>query len=109
METDVSGPGAHRDNTTQAALHRRFGLTLCLNENHEGGCLSFPEYGTHLYRPGKGEAIVFSCSLLHQVTPVTAGRRFVLITFFFGKAEQQARQAAKKVHRVAGGSASTTP
>ncbi len=87
---------AHRDNTTQAGLHRRFALTLALNDEYEGGCLSFPEYGSHLYRPGKGEAIVFSCSLLHQVTPVTAGRRFVLITFFFGEAEYRARQAARQ-------------
>ena len=99
--------GAHRDNTTQAGLHRRFALTLCLNEDYEGGSLGFPEYGSHLYRPGKGEAIVFSCSLLHRVTPVTAGRRYVLITFFFGEAEYQARQAAKKAYRETAGGPSS--
>ena len=85
----------HRDNTFQEGLHRRFALTLNLNDDYDGGCLVFPEYGNHLYRPRKGEALVFSCSALHQVTPVTAGRRFVLITFFFGEAEYQARKAAR--------------
>jgi predicted 2-oxoglutarate/Fe(II)-dependent dioxygenase YbiX len=28
---------------------------------------------------------VFSCSILHQVLPVTRGRRFVLTTFFRAK------------------------
>ena len=32
-------------------------------------------------RPGTGGAIVFSGSLLHEVMPVTAGERFVLLTF----------------------------
>jgi predicted 2-oxoglutarate/Fe(II)-dependent dioxygenase YbiX len=32
--------------------------------------------------PPAGAAAVFSCSLLHQVLPVTRGRRFVLTTFF---------------------------
>ena len=33
---------AHRDNMSPATAHRRFALTLNLNEGYEGGCLRFP-------------------------------------------------------------------
>ena len=58
-------------------------MTLNLNTGeYEGGHLRFPEYGGHLYRPATGDAVLFSCVLAHEATPVTAGRRFVLLTFF---------------------------
>jgi len=79
----------HRDNLSSATAHRRFALTLNLNEGYEGGYLRFPEYGPHLYRPGTGGAIVFSASLLHEVLEVTTGERFVLLSFLYG--EEQAR------------------
>lgn len=89
----------HRDNTTLALAHRRFALTLNLNAGeYEGGQLRFPEFGPHLYRPGTGDAIVFSCSLLHQAMPVTAGRRFVLLSFFFGDEAQQMRERQESAH-----------
>lgn len=74
---------AHRDNLSPATAHRRFGLTVNLNEEYEGGELRFPEYGPDRYRPAAGEALVFSGSHLHEVLPVTAGRRFVLLSFLF--------------------------
>ncbi len=77
--------GPHRDNLSPATAHRRFALTLNLNDGYTGGCLRFPEYGPHLYRPGPGEAIVFSGALLHEVTPVVEGRRFTLLSFLFGE------------------------
>ena len=49
------------------------------------GGLRFPEYGPHLYRPEAGAALIFSCSHLHEVLNVTAGRRFVLLSFLFGE------------------------
>lgn len=76
---------AHRDNLSPATAHRRFALTLNLNEGYEGGHLRFPEYGPHLYRPRKGGAIVFSGSLLHEALDVTRGERFVLLSFLFGE------------------------
>jgi peroxiredoxin/predicted 2-oxoglutarate/Fe(II)-dependent dioxygenase YbiX len=82
----------HRDNTTAATAHRRFALSLLLNDDYEGGYLRFPEYAPHLYRPEAGGAAVFSCSLLHEATNVTAGRRFVLISFFYGEREAKMRQ-----------------
>jgi hypothetical protein len=44
-----------------------------------------PEYGPELYRPAPGAALLFSCSHLHEVLDVTAGRRFVLLSFLFGE------------------------
>jgi predicted 2-oxoglutarate/Fe(II)-dependent dioxygenase YbiX/peroxiredoxin len=75
---------AHRDNLSPATAHRRFALTLNLNDGYEGGQLRFPEYGPELYRPATGAALLFSCSHLHEVLDVTAGRRFVLLSFLFG-------------------------
>jgi glyoxylase-like metal-dependent hydrolase (beta-lactamase superfamily II) len=43
--------GAHRDNLSPATAHRRFALTLNLNDGYQGGQLRFPEYGPELYRP----------------------------------------------------------
>jgi peroxiredoxin len=76
--------GAHRDNAVKHLAHRRFALTLNLNaEDYEGGGLLFPEYGPDLYAPATGDAVVFSCSLLHEATPVLRGNRYVLLAFFF--------------------------
>jgi len=59
-----------------------YALTLNLNsEEFEGGGLRFPEYGPSLYTPPTGGAILFSCSLVHEATPVTRGRRFTLLSF----------------------------
>ncbi|MEE8603422.1 2OG-Fe(II) oxygenase family protein [Euzebya tangerina] len=75
---------AHRDNLSPATLHRRFALSLNLNDAYEGGEVRFPEYGDQRYRPPAGGALVFSGSLLHEVLPVTAGERFVLLSFLYG-------------------------
>lgn len=74
----------HRDNLSQATAHRVFALSLNLNQEYEGGQLRFPEYGNQLYRPDAGAALVFSCAHLHEVCEVTAGRRFVLLSFLYG-------------------------
>ncbi|MEP6528035.1 MAG: 2OG-Fe(II) oxygenase [Nocardioidaceae bacterium] len=76
---------AHRDNLTPSTAHRVFALTLNLNDAYEGGQLRFPEYGNQLYRPDAGAALVFSCAHLHEVRDVTAGRRFVLLSFLYGE------------------------
>lgn len=83
----------HRDNTTRGTMHRRFAMSLNLNTGeYEGGCLRFPEYGTQLYRPEIGEAVIFSCSLLHEATPVTAGKRFALLSFFYNDEDALLRE-----------------
>lgn len=83
----------HRDNTTKGTVHRRFAMTLNLNAGeYEGGCLTFPEYGAQLYRPNTGEAVIFSCSLLHEATPVTQGRRYALLSFFYNDEDAKVRE-----------------
>lgn len=83
----------HRDNTTKGTAHRRFAMTLNLNTgDYEGGCLRFPEYGAQLYRPAVGEAVIFSCSLLHEATPVTQGQRFALLSFFYNDEDAAVRE-----------------
>jgi predicted 2-oxoglutarate/Fe(II)-dependent dioxygenase YbiX/peroxiredoxin len=83
----------HRDNTTKGTAHRRFAMTLNLNTgDYDGGCLCFPEYGAQLYRAEAGEAVIFSCSLLHEATPITAGRRFALLSFFYSDDDAAVRQ-----------------
>lgn len=85
---------AHRDNTTGGTAHRRWAMSLNLNsDEYEGGYLRFPEYGPHLYKPGTGDAVIFSCSLLHEATRVTSGFRFVLLNFFYSDKEAEARTA----------------
>ncbi len=75
----------HRDDTSASSAHRRFAMTLNLNtEDYEGGALRFPEYGPELYAPATGDAVIFSCSLLHEARPVTKGRRYALLAFFYG-------------------------
>lgn len=76
---------AHRDGDAADGDSRRFAMTLNLNaERHRGGDLRFPEYGTDRYQPPTGGAVVFSCQLAHAVTPVTAGNRYALLTYFCG-------------------------
>lgn len=74
----------HRDNSTPANAHRRFTMTINLNAGeYEGGALRFREYGEQLYEVERGTAVVWSASLLHEVLPVTKGRRFVLGVHMF--------------------------
>ena len=83
----------HRDNVTPDAAHRRFAMTLNLNTgDYTGGGLRFPEYGPATYAPPRGGAVVFSCSLLHEVVDVTAGQRFALLTFMYGEEAVRAPQ-----------------
>jgi predicted 2-oxoglutarate/Fe(II)-dependent dioxygenase YbiX/peroxiredoxin len=74
----------HRDNTTKGTAHRRFACSINLNaEDYEGGALRFPEFGTRTYSAPTGGAVVFSCSLLHEATSVTAGRRYATLPFLY--------------------------
>jgi peroxiredoxin/predicted 2-oxoglutarate/Fe(II)-dependent dioxygenase YbiX len=83
----------HRDNTTKGTAHRRFAVSLNLNTGeYEGGLLRFPEFGRQLYAPPVGGAVVFSCSLLHEATPVTAGCRYAFLPFLYDDDAARIRQ-----------------
>jgi predicted 2-oxoglutarate/Fe(II)-dependent dioxygenase YbiX/peroxiredoxin len=82
----------HRDNINAGALHRRFALSINLNKDFEGGDLMFPEFGRKTYRPSEGGALVFSCGALHQVTPVTKGKRYAFLAFMYGEEDAAKRE-----------------
>lgn len=83
---------AHRDNTTKGTAHRRFAVSINLNDEFEGGDLWFPEFGSRRYRPPVGGAVVFSCSLLHEATRVTRGVRFATLPFLYDDEAARIRQ-----------------
>jgi peroxiredoxin len=87
----------HRDNTTKGTAHRRFAVTINLDsERYTGGDLRFPEYGSRTYRAPTGGAVVFSCSLLHEATPVQSGVRFCFLPFLYDEAGARIREANNK-------------
>jgi predicted 2-oxoglutarate/Fe(II)-dependent dioxygenase YbiX len=83
----------HRDNVNAGARHRRFAVSINLNKDFDGCDLVFPEFGRKAYRPPEGGAIVFSCGALHQVTPVTRGRRYAFLAFLYGEEDARRREA----------------
>lgn len=92
-EADAGYFRPHRDNTTLGTAHRRFAVTINLNaDDYEGGELRFPEFGGRTYRAPTGGAVVFSCSLLHEATPVTRGTRYAFLPFLYDNAAAEIRQ-----------------
>jgi SM-20-related protein len=91
------GPGAfftaHRDRPNSAHLEtsdRKISLVIFLNDDFEGGELTF--YGL-IDQPAfanaglpcdaaPGLAIAFRSETLHEVTPVTSGQRFTIVTWY---------------------------
>jgi predicted 2-oxoglutarate/Fe(II)-dependent dioxygenase YbiX/peroxiredoxin len=92
---------AHRDNTTAGTAHRRFAVSVNLNDDFEGGEVSFPEYGPQGFKAPPGGAVVFSCSLLHAVSRVTKGRRYAFLPFLYDDAAAELR--ARNRHLIDAG------
>jgi predicted 2-oxoglutarate/Fe(II)-dependent dioxygenase YbiX len=84
----------HRDNASPHVAFREFAVSLNLNTgDYGGGGLVFPEFNDCEHQPPRGAACVFSASLLHEATPVTQGRRYVLLTFLHSQAAEARRLA----------------
>ncbi len=63
--------------------------------------LRFPELGARSYRAPLGGAIVLSCSLLHEVMPVTRGTCYAYLPFPYGDAGSAAARAESTLrHRL---------
>ena len=73
----------HRDNAEPAVAHRRFALSMSLNDDYEGGEIASKEFSPKGYRVPAGTAMVFSSSLLHEVQETTSGVRYNLISHLF--------------------------
>lgn len=87
--------GKHRD-TIYPHLHRRYAMTLVLNDDYEGGGIAFPEYNTDVLNVPKYGAVIFPGSLFHQVNEIGSGNRYVIISFFFGEAEASVKQDSER-------------
>lgn len=73
--------GPHRDNTVSSSAHRQFAISINLNSDFDGGRLFFPEFSLQEFSAPAGGAVIFSCALLHAVTPVTRGKRYACLPF----------------------------
>jgi predicted 2-oxoglutarate/Fe(II)-dependent dioxygenase YbiX len=72
-------------------------VSLFLNAGEfEGGQLRFPEYGNATYAAPTGGAVVFSCSMLHEATPVTKGKRYMFLPFLYDDAAANLRTENEK-------------
>jgi len=66
-------------------------VSVNLNDDFEGGGVTFPEYTDDVYCPDPGSALVFPCALVHGANRVTRGHRFMLIGFLYSEEEHQER------------------
>lgn len=95
--------GPHRDDTGLAVAHRRFAVSINLNADFDGGEISFPEYSPRTFKAAAGTAVVFSASILHEVSRVTRGRRYVFLTFLFDEEAERVRQTNLRAAQEAQG------
>ena len=75
--------GWHQDDSGSGpAANRAYSIVIQLSEEYEGGLLQFKKDGIQTFTPGVGRMIVFPSSWSHQVTPVTSGTRYSLVSWF---------------------------
>lgn len=65
----------HADNVVPWSKMLTHSSVVYLNDEYEGGKISFPEYGEE-YRPKLGDLIIFEAKILHEVTEITGGKRY---------------------------------
>lgn len=73
----------HRDDRPEMVSFRKFALSINLTlsaDGYEGGFLRLPEFNSHNIRCPTGGGVIFSVALLHEITPVVRGDRYVLVT-----------------------------
>jgi prolyl 4-hydroxylase len=75
----------HRD-TPAPYQHRRYAMSLFLNDDYEGGEFELPEYNFKI-KPKANCALIFPGISSHKVNQVTKGTRRVIITFFCSEIE----------------------
>jgi peroxiredoxin/predicted 2-oxoglutarate/Fe(II)-dependent dioxygenase YbiX len=89
----------HRDNNPGPTAHRRFAVSINLNDDFEGGAVQFPEYNLRGLKAPTGWAVVFPCAILHAVSKVTSGRRYTFLPFVYD--ENGARIKETRLRRAA--------
>jgi predicted 2-oxoglutarate/Fe(II)-dependent dioxygenase YbiX len=85
--------GPHRDDTVRATEHRQFAVSINLNDDFDGGAVSFPEFSPRQFKAPVGTALIFASSMLHSVSKVTRGRRYAFLPFLHDEAAEKQRIA----------------
>jgi predicted 2-oxoglutarate/Fe(II)-dependent dioxygenase YbiX len=85
----------HIDNGDPPTAHRRFAVSVNLNDGFDGGEIVFPEYGMAGLKPPPGWAVVFPCAILHAVRRVTSGQRYAFLPFLYDQSGKDLREANK--------------
>ena len=83
----------HRDNSPGITGHRRFAVSINLNDDFDGGEVSFPEYNPRGIKAPPGWCVVFPAAILHAVSKVTRGRRYAFLPFVYDEGGAAIRQA----------------
>lgn len=79
---------AHQDGNTPIIVddsrHRRVSVILFLSEpaSYSGGDLVIHQPAKELAPAGRGTVLAFRSELTHEVTPVTAGERYTVVTWY---------------------------
>ncbi len=77
----------HQDNLPPHFEHRLYSSVLYLTQC-AGGATGFPEYGIEVL-PETGRMIAFPSALLHGVSPVKAGTRHILASWYTDDADKR--------------------
>ena len=94
MPDSERGPPRHplRSGNPARRLYFAIGSTPEADDAYEGGFLHLPEFSQNHYRCPTGAAIIFSVALMHEITPVIRGDRYVLVTHLFDELGEIERQ-----------------
>ena len=73
----------HRDVEDESEV---VSTVIYLNDEYEGGELSFPEIGDgYTYKPEKYELVYFPTPYLHGVNTVTSGKKYIITISYTDK------------------------
>ena len=81
---------AHQDGNTglirDDSMHRRVSVILFLNDSYQGGELLFhgkyPDFARHAVPATPGALVAFPSETTHEVTPVTDGERYTVVSWY---------------------------
>lgn len=75
--------GWHQDDSGSGpAATRAYSIVIQLSGDYSGGLLQYKKDGIQTFTPEVGRMVVFPSSWSHQVTPVTSGVRYSLVSWF---------------------------
>lgn len=91
--TVYDGPGTnyiwhndHQPSTFFDGMWRKLSISLCLEDDYEGGQLQLMTYEGKLrtYDMKCGDVVIFSSDIMHRVRPLRSGRRTSLVGWYAG-------------------------